>query len=1213
MSQTSHNSNNGTSYEDEVMWCDRIAAFLSKRNPREWFLFSNICAEVPRGSFLDKTRKSFTVVKEDQKQRFTTQDGEPGRQFIKLREPNEKVISTLKPSARSMNRDSYDKLHSPIVTENEGGNIVELSHFRPGTRCRIEGTKKAELNGMIGVVASGPEAEKEKRENGRVLLTVDKSLVSLLPERLIIITDNKDKDDNEVQVPSRSVAGGSGVQSSDTTSTNTTTPLHHHTLPPPPLAPNAINLNPNVWIPMAISKIVPCIISNLSSWAGERNAQISNRGYSEEDLRKWATKPSNAKYVVVGIDNFIPPIWNALKKESRLHHSIGTDGVASFWCSSDIDGPTGPTLSSSHIPLGLPIPVDAWIVKTADACIEAALVMLADPEKPRPFEQSRVEKRVSAALKGGSLSPLPVGLTISDVTQRVCQRISNDSRLIVKPFYKLPHYFASSPEFGLTHPVYPKKGSFIDGANENAGASSFTKKMTGTSTVFKEEFLANVAQKYATFAMNAMKGLAGVDNRHIDHIRPYTIGRLRTKILEKEDVPPGITLDKFVKLIWPRMAAESRIKETITSEGELCYVLSWMPTASQRAGGSGSGTRPGGGGAGGRTGVGEGYQKTTSVQDEGSSIPDEELSPPSDDEEDGRRASIDSELQDVDDANQANSVDPGVGVADEIQPPLPSNIVNNEQEGQEEETDHLLHLAGIREIWDEETQAAAMNRPLSGPLSRSHSPTPSPPGLTLPLGQYPSSQSNIGLRNQFFDSGAFHDVTAQSLSLPKSFFFDASKNFSLIPTVDLADGDRSKHLFEFNRALLGSIEIVEQPIYLNTAEQFCCVTIGDKDCINHVLSLTLESCLIPFSDADVAVVASENSAALKSVVVFTLDHPSTVCDAAGLAIQSDNLAASLQRSGSSIKAPFIPQTQIKVLASPFFYKQRQYHYGQAYSVRPITFKWSRLSVDHIKRILRIKETVNDAANQNNQFASVIDVLRKYQKGATRPSFITFCDEIKRLSSFKHIDSQLPQRLRLLESIVFESSENVAIAAEWPNICDHIYTPGSLMIVDLTDPLLSTSDCNCVFQVFAEQFRSEQRNAHTEKLLAVHNLQNYIDPVGSGGLTDILITFAQQKVMRLFVSTTSPHSMPTALLESCTVAILHRFHSREWLRAVAKALPINDAAFERFVSLQLGQAIVFGSRCSIQDIERSPFGYNVFPIRLRPKITGNLERRALVPM
>jgi hypothetical protein len=197
--------------------------------------------------------------------------------------------------------------------------------------------------------------------------------------------------------------------------------------------------------------------------------------------------------------------------------------------------------------------------------------------------------------------------------------------------------------------------------------------------------------------------------------------------------------------------------------------------------------------------------------------------------------------------------------------------------------------------------------------------------------------------------------------------------------------------------------------------------------------------------------------------------------------------------------------------------------------------------------------------------------------------------------------------------VFESSENVAIAAEWPSICDHVYTPGSLMIVDLTDPLLSTSDCNCVFQVFAEQFRSEQRNAHTEKLLAVHNLQNYIDPVGSGGLTDILITFAQQKVMRLFVSTTSPHSMPTALLESCTVAILHRFHSREWLRAVAKALPINDAAFERFVSLQLGQAIVFGSRCSIQDIERSPFGYNVFPIRLRPKITGNLERRALVPM
>ena len=1183
-------STHSNGQDEEEMWCKRIESFLTKRGPREWFLFSNICAEVPRGSFLDRTRKSFTVVKEDPQQRFATRDGQPGMQYIKLREPHEKVVtlSSVHPwhkseaSAHPHRDNSEDSLHSPIVVESDGANNTELSLFRPGTRCKIEGTKKAELNGKIGIVASGVEAEKEKGF-GRVLLHVGLALVSLLPERLIIITPIDSRGDaaethQSSSLPEKGTALNSTISSTASSSVSNNL------------------MNPSVWIPEAVSKIVPCIISNLSSWAGEKNSQFSNRGYSEEDLRKWATKTSNSRYLAVGIENFIPPIWHALKKHPRLHAVPGPDGIPTLWCSSDTDGPTGPS-NQAHAATVLPVPVDAWIVKAADACIEAALLMLSDPDKPRPFEQSRVEKRVLAALKGGSLSSLPAGISVSDVTQRVCQRISNDTRLIVKPFYKLPHYFASSAEFGMTTPAYPKKGAYQDGAIDSVGSTSVSKKASGPPSALKEEFLAAVAQKYATYALNAMKGLAGVESRNLDQIKPYTIGRLKSKILEKEDMPSGISLDNFVKLIWPRMASEKGITESVTSDGDMCYVLPWMITGSRPGVGRAATSSPP---------LGASAAPKSRTPDDNNTLNDSE-SPASDDEfgdTDGgrehgeRRASIDSELTASDDAKFSDGA-----------------IHNNNENGHEEETDHLLNLAGIREIWDEESQAAAMNRPLAAPTS----PSPTPPGLTLPLGQYPSahpgshpSERLQSQPHQFFHPRGF-DATAHSLSLPKSFFFDSSKGLSSSPTVDLADGDSSKHQFPYNRALLGSVEIIEQPIYLNTAEQFCCVTIGDKDCINYMLSIALESCLLPFSDADVAIVAMEKASEAKSVLVFTLDHPSIVSDAAGLALQNDDLAASLKRSGSSIKPPFLPQSQIKVLASPFFYKQRQYHYGSAYTVRPITFKWSRLSVDHIKRILRIRETAQDATSQNNQFASVVDVLRKYQKGSTRPSFGTFCEEIKKLASFKHPDSQLPQRLRLLESIVFESPENASIAAEWPTICDHVYSPGSLMIVDLTDPLLSTSDANCIFQVFAEQFRSEQRNSHAEKLLAVHNVQNYMDPVGSGGLADILITFAQQKVMRLFVSATSPHSMPTALLESCTVAVLHRFHSREWLRSVAKALPINDAAFERFVSLQLGQAIVFGSRCSIQDIERSPFGYNVFPIRLRPKLTGAhvIERRSLI--
>jgi hypothetical protein len=128
-------------------------------------------------------------------------------QYIKLREPHERVVTmstvppwhksasaAAEPSTHTHRENSEVPLHSPIVVESDAANNTELSLFRPGTRCKIEGTKKVELNGKIGIVASGVEAEKEKGF-GRVLLHVGLALVSLLPERLIIVTPTEARGD----------------------------------------------------------------------------------------------------------------------------------------------------------------------------------------------------------------------------------------------------------------------------------------------------------------------------------------------------------------------------------------------------------------------------------------------------------------------------------------------------------------------------------------------------------------------------------------------------------------------------------------------------------------------------------------------------------------------------------------------------------------------------------------------------------------------------------------------------------------------------------------------------------------------------------------------------------------------------------------------------------------------------------------------------------
>lgn len=66
-------------------------------------------------------------------------------------------------------------------------------------------------------------------------------------------------------------------------------------------------------------------------------------------------------------------------------------------------------------------------------------------------------------------------------------------------------------------------------------------------------------------------------------------------------------------------------------------------------------------------------------------------------------------------------------------------------------------------------------------------------------------------------------------------------------------------------------------------------------------------------------------------------------------------------------------------------------------------------------------------------------------------------------------------------------------------------------------------------------------------------------------------------MRVLVSSQSPKALAPELLELVSVAVLHRFHSRDWFDYLRLKIPLDLAMFDRVVDLTPGNAIVFAAR------------------------------------
>lgn len=175
-------------------------------------------------------------------------------------------------------------------------------------------------------------------------------------------------------------------------------------------------------------------------------------------------------------------------------------------------------------------------------------------------------------------------------------------------------------------------------------------------------------------------------------------------------------------------------------------------------------------------------------------------------------------------------------------------------------------------------------------------------------------------------------------------------------------------------------------------------------------------------------------------------------------------------------------------------------------------------------------------------------------------------------------------------------------------------PGTLTIVDLTDPFLDPSTVCTLFDICLSLF--EQNRPVAGLVVALDEAHKYmLSSSASDNFTSHLLTTIREQrhnAMRVLIAAQEPTISPK-LLDLCSMTFVHRFTSPEWLGAIeahlAAASPMTSTEegglsllFEQIIELDPGQSLLFAPSAMLEVQEGKPkkLGARYVKIKTRQK-------------
>ncbi|KAJ5471858.1 hypothetical protein N7539_008801 [Penicillium diatomitis] len=399
---------------------------------------------------------------------------------------------------------------------------------------------------------------------------------------------------------------------------------------------------------------------------------------------------------------------------------------------------------------------------------------------------------------------------------------------------------------------------------------------------------------------------------------------------------------------------------------------------------------------------------------------------------------------------------------------------------------------------------------------------------------------------------------------------------------------------------------------------------------SHTLSCLLEGCLIP----------SKAGRLLSPLTVVVFHYDTFICDGGGSPCEAAFLSSRLDLKVRVLCAPTNLRT-IKIRWASITEAHTAYNTtGFNIEVQPLQTDQSHLNT---KRMLDLMSVARDSGAGPLYLQTVQRILREMrllQQSTGLP--FDYQDFKTRVLGSGLLTGQLEplkQRLNFLESFMppHQASTGYKFKKTKAKTQDGAsnWAP-KLTIVDLSCPCVSPDTACSLFNICFEIFMEQDTNIG--RIVALDEAQKYMkDSVEAQNFIDTLLsTVRLQRHLgaRIFVSTQEP-TISSDLLDLCSVAIVHRFPSPAWVRAlqphVAAAalnlhvtkdsqakneqalldIPAKLSIFHRIVNLKIGEALLFSPGAMLSIVSEEPelqemvrLGSGYMTIKVRGRLTDD---------
>ncbi|PSN74339.1 hypothetical protein BS50DRAFT_478996 [Corynespora cassiicola Philippines] len=260
--------------------------------------------------------------------------------------------------------------------------------------------------------------------------------------------------------------------------------------------------------------------------------------------------------------------------------------------------------------------------------------------------------------------------------------------------------------------------------------------------------------------------------------------------------------------------------------------------------------------------------------------------------------------------------------------------------------------------------------------------------------------------------------------------------------------------------------------------------------------------------------------------------------------------------------------KVNVLVSPSNYLAIREYYMKVpnVTVTPFRIKPWNLNIDVMLTLMAVKESESPPL----YMAQVSQILREMAAKSRVFNYLEFRALVDQQKFNKVQKQMLGQRLKLLDWFL-----------DLDNSCpEPTFHPGEITIMDMSCPFVDPNTACILFKIGVEQYL---QSSSLGKMVVLDEAHKYmLDVPGAKALNETMLqTIRLQRHLgaRVIISTQEP-TLLTDLIALCSVTVIHRFTSPEWLGALRRHIPMatedNNDIMQSIESLKTGWALVYSS-------------------------------------